>query len=168
MGDVNRLRAARVVAALTVLALVGAAAWPVRAAEAEGEQTSAAISALAIRADNEEKPYVDPALAPIRNELKRFPYNAFRLANRGGGTVERGKVGRFALIEDYALAILVKRVTGDKVDMEISVVRYEVVDGKRKERVVVRAPMTIRKGKYILLGEFRLEEGVLVAAVAAR
>jgi hypothetical protein len=142
---------------------------PVATADAEPGDDAATVSAYGIRATKEDKSHVDPELEPIAPALKRSGYNCFRVVARGQNTVAFDKTYTLYLIEAYVLAVTPVEAKDDSIKLVITWIRKERdEDGKPKDRVLQRVPMTLRKGKYFVSGGWRLEEGALMGAVAAR
>jgi len=156
---------------LTALAiatgLLLAAAAPSAAAEADDSAKTVTVTFLEIHASKEEKEHIDPQLQAIAEELKRSKYNCFRLGVTKTQGVVLGKVWELALREDHAARVQPKEVKDDAVVLVMSWVRYEKDDkGERKCRVLLSVPMTLRKGKYLLSGGWKLSTGALMGAVA--
>jgi len=150
------------VTALLVLGLVGWAAASPAFAE------SVTFKILAIRATNEEKPHIDPELEPLKNDLARSGYNSFHVAAKQRVTAEMGESTEVALIEDFAVRLEPQEQTDTGVKLLATMIHYEKdKDGKRIARVLERATMTIRKGKFLLRGGWGLKKGVLITLVAA-
>jgi hypothetical protein len=148
--------------AMVILGLVGWAAASPAFAE------SVTFKVLAIRATNEEKPHIDPELEPVKDALTLFHYNSFRVAAKQRVAAETGKTTEVALIEDFAVRLEPQEVTEKGVKVVATMIHYEKdKDGKRIARVLERASMTIRRGKFLLRGGWGLKEGVLVTLVAA-
>lgn len=154
-------------AALAVL--IVAAAAPAGAPKAEPPKEAVSVTILGIRATNEEKPYIDPALKAIEAELKGFKFNSFRLVVNDTRSVAIGKSWELAMVEGYARRVEPQKVDGNKVTMNVSWIKYTTgKDGKREGQVPERLSLTIRKGKYLLSGGYELKEGRLLGAVAVK
>jgi len=152
----------RCLMAMVILGLVG---WAV-ASPAFAESVTFKI--LGIRATNEEKPHIDPELEPLKNDLARSGYNSFHVAAKQRVTAEIGESIEVALIEDYAVRLEPQEQTDKGVKLLATMILYEKdKEGNRVGRVLERASMTIRRGKFLLRGGWGLKEGVLVTLVAA-
>ncbi|HUU11774.1 MAG TPA: hypothetical protein VM431_14710 [Phycisphaerae bacterium] len=162
MRHVTHWRAA-LVTALAVATLAHGAA---RAAMPE---EAISVTFLGIRATKETSEHVDPALRPIADELRRSKYNCFRLAINDTRSVALGRTWELPLVEDYAVRIQPNKETDESVQLVLSWIHYEKgKDGKRKPRALLKVPMTLRKGKYLLSGGWKLKEGGLMGAVAVK
>lgn len=132
-------------------------------------QDTVAVTILGVRATKETNEHVDPPLRPIADELKRSKYNCFRLAVSDTKNVTLGETWELPLIEDYAVRIQPEKETADTVRLVLSWIRYEKAkDGKRRPRTLLKVPLAIRKGKYLLSGGWKLKDGALLGAVAVQ
>lgn len=148
--------------AMVILGLVGWAAASPASAE------SVTFKVLSIRATNEEKPHIDPELEPLKKDLARSGYNSFHVEAKPRITAEIGESTEVALIEDFAVRLEPQEQTDTGVKLLATMIHYEKdKDGKRIARVLERASMTIRKGKFLLRGGWGLKKGVLITLVAA-
>jgi len=75
----------------------------------------------------------------------------------------------FTLVEDYALRIQPESEAADEAKLTVTWIKYVKQKGQKpKARVLQRVPLTIRKGKYLLWGGWKLTDGALLAAVAVQ
>jgi hypothetical protein len=152
-------------ACATALVILGLAGWA-WAAPAFAESVNLKI--VGIRATNEEKPHIDEELLPLKDALTLFHYNSFRVATKQRVTAEIGASTEVALIENFAVRLEPQEQTDKSVKLLATMILYEKdKEGNRVGRVLERASMTIRKGKFLLRGGWGLKEGVLVTLVAA-
>ena len=150
------------VTALLVLGLMG---W---AGAAPALAESVSLKVVSIRATNEEKPHVDPELESVKDALTLFHYNSFHVATKQRVTAKIGESIEVALIEDFAARLEPEKVAEKSVKVVATTILYEKnKEGKRVGRVLERASMTVRKGKFLLRGGWRLKKGVLITLVAA-
>jgi hypothetical protein len=163
-------RARFAAAVALVLAAIGGA-WAAGAAlAAEGEKPAdASITVLAIRAAKEDKPYIDPALKALAEDLKKTAasYNAFRLLMQVPRSVAFGETKDVPLVEGYTLRVRPVQEKDDTIELALTMVLADK-DPKEKPREILSTTLRIRKGKYMLLGGWRLKEGTLLTAVSAR
>ena len=100
--------------------------------------------------------------------LTRSGYNSFHVEAKQRITAEIGASTEAALIEDFAVRLEPQEQTDTGVKLLVTMIHYEKdKDGKRIARVLERATMTIRKGKFLLRGGWGLKKGVLITLVAA-
>ena len=152
-------------ACTTALVILGLAGWA-WAAPAFAESVN--LKVVSIRATNEEKPHIDEELVPLKDDLTLFHYNSFRVATKQRVTAKIGESTEVALIEDFAVQLEPQEQTDKSVKLLATMILYEKDKaGNRVGRVLERASMTIRKGKFLLRGGWGLKEGVLVTLVAA-
>jgi len=150
---------------LMAMVILGLAGW---AAASPASAESATFKVVGIRATNEEKPHIDPELEPLRDALARSGYNSFHVAAKQRVTAEMGESAEVALIEDFAVRLEPQEQTDTGVKLLATTIHYEKdQDGKRIARVLERATMTVRKGKFLLRGGWGLKRGVLITLVAA-
>jgi len=167
-------RHTRTVLALTaglLLAATAAAAPAPKKDDAAKDDSAKTVTVtfFEIHASKEEKEHIDPALQAIADELKHSKYNCFRLGVTKTQAVVLGKVWELALREDHAARVQPKEVKDDSVVLVMSWVRYEKDDkGERKCKELLSIPMTLRKGKYLLSGGWKLSTGALMGAVAVK
>jgi len=148
--------------------ILAAAAPPIPADAGDREPQAVAVTILGIHATNEEKPHVDPALAPIAEHLKRYEFNSFRLVVRETRSVALGKQWELPMREGYCRRVRPTGTDEQRVKMEVAWVQYvKGEDGRRKEHVRERMVLFLGKGKYLLTA-VRLKKGALVAAIAAK
>jgi hypothetical protein len=153
-------------AALAIVVAAGAAG---AAAKSEAPPEAVSVTLLGIRATNEAKPYIDPALKAIEAELKGFKFNSFRIVANDTRSVPVGKAWELPMIEGYARRVEPEKTDGHKVTLGLSWIQYTTTpEGKREGRVCERLSLTIRKGKYLLSGGWKLKEGALLGAVAVK
>lgn len=160
-----RFAAAMAVAAGALLLLA-----PVALPAAEKESPSTAkITVLAIHATKEKEPHCDKPLLRIRKALSRLgDYNSFRLIKADTRQVPYGKTWERPLVEGYSLKIKPESMSADKIKLLWTLVRYEKdKEGKTQEKVKLRMPVSIRKGKYALHGSWKLKKGALLLATRA-
>ena len=118
------------------------------------------VTVLGIHATTEPNEHIDPALRPIADELRRSPYNCFRLIASDTRRIPLGETSKFAMIEGYALHVHPQKVAEDNVQLTITWVR--------EGQILQRMAITLRKGKYFLSGGWRLKEGALLGAIAVQ
>ncbi len=148
---------------------IAIAAGAAGAAKPEAPQEAVSVTIFGIRATNEAKPYVDPALKAIEAELKGFKFNSFRIVANDTRSVPVGKAWELPMIEGYARRVEPEKIDGGKVTLGLSWIQYTTTpDGKREGRVCERLSLVIRKGKYLLSGGWKLKEGALLGAVAVK
>jgi len=126
------------------------------------------ITVMGIRATNEPKENIDPTLMPIADELRRLKFNSFQMIVNDTRSVAMTNTWEVPLVEGYALQIQPLRQSDDKASLILTWIRYERVGDKIQARALGRTVFEIRKGKYLLLGGWRLKEGALVAAIAVK
>ena len=152
-------------AGTTAVVILGLAGW---AWTAPALAESVNLKVVSIRATNEEKPHIDEELLLLKDALTLFHYNSFRVAAKRRIAAEIGESTEVALIEGYAMRLEPQEQTDKSVKLLATTILYEKdKEGRRVERLLDRATMTIRKGKFLLRGGWELKEGVLVTLVAA-
>jgi len=148
--------------------LILAAAIGAQAADDDRQKQTVAVTIFGIHATNAEKPHVDPALAAIAEQLKRYKFNSFRVVAKETRSVALGKQWELPMLEGYCRRVLPTEAHEDRVKMEVAWVQYvEDEKGKRKTRIHERMVMFIGKGKYLLTA-VKLKEGALVGALAVQ
>ncbi|HUS44801.1 MAG TPA: hypothetical protein VM219_02040 [Phycisphaerae bacterium] len=163
----NRARTFRALRAALALGVVGwIAAAPTAADNADTRTT---IRLLAIHATNEDEPHIDPELEPLKAALERFGYNSFRLKVNRRRRVEEGKSWEHPLMEDYAIRMEPRDVSEKRVTLHIMWLRYEKGEkGERVARVLSDQVVTLAKGRYAIMGGWRLSEGAIVGILGVR
>jgi len=128
---------------------------------------SVKVALLGIKATKEDKEHIDPKLEPIADELKRSQFNCFRLASSDTRNIPVGRMSELPLVEDHALQVQPDKVEDETVQLTLTWVQY-VRDpaGKRTMETLQKMTLTIRRGKYLLSGGWKLKEGALLGAVA--
>jgi len=170
IGHRHMLTVPAMMAGLLLAATAAAAPAPKKDGAAKGASVKTVTATfMEIHASKEKQEHIDPALQAIADELKRSKYNCFRLGVTKTQVVVLGKVWELALREDYAVRVQPKEVKDDAVVLVLSWVRYEKDDqGKRQSKVLLSVPMTLRKGKYLLSGGWKLSTGALMGAIAVK
>jgi len=127
------------------------------------------IYVLGIHATNEDEPHIDPELVPLKASLERFGYNSFRLKVNRRRRVEEGKSWEQPLMEDYAIRMEPRDVSEKRVTLHIMWLRYEKdKKGERVARVLSDQVVTLAKGRYAIMGGWRLSEGAIVGILGAK
>lgn len=152
--------------AVLAAVLAVAAAGPLAGAQAASDQGAVTFTILGIRATNEAKEHIDPALAAIADELRRSKFNSFRLVVSDTRGVPMQGTWELPLAEGYAVRVQPERESGDNVKYVLTWLGGDKAAGRSRE--IMRVPMEIRKGKYFLTGGWKLKEGALLAAIAAK
>ncbi len=109
---------------------------------------------------------ISPELRALVDELKKsFKYTGYTLVNRAAGKTKVGGDFDTRLSGAYGIQITPDGKEGARVRLKICVTRKE----GDKERDVLRSTVTIERGKFQLLGGWKLDgDDVLIAAVSAR
>lgn len=156
-------------AALILGAMVWSGAGAAALAAESGKPNEASITVLAIRAAKEDKPFVDPALKALADDLKKTAssFNAFRLLMQVPRSVAFGDAKDIPLVEGYTLRVRPVKEKDETIELALTML-LAGKDPKEKPREILSTTLRIRKGKYMLLGGWRLKEGALLIAVSAR
>jgi hypothetical protein len=149
------------VAMLTLLVLLGTTSAAL--ADDKEEKKSADLRVLAIRATTDNDT-ISPELKDIAEQLKKqFRYTGFKLEKTASGKADVGKTFKADLVGGYRIEITPKRHDGERVQMEVKVLK----DKEKKPKL--SATITIKVKKYQLFGGMSLTGGdALILAVSAR
>jgi hypothetical protein len=132
-------------------------------------RTVTPVTVLGIKATNEDKPFIAPALQPIAKELARSSFNSFRVTTSDAKIVPAGGETLVPMDEGYSMRIRVEKDAGDAVTMTVSWQRTDIMpDGGTQTRLLQRMQIVLRKGRYFLSGGWKLKDGALWAAVSAQ
>jgi hypothetical protein len=128
---------------------------------------SASVTVLAIRAAKEDREHMDPALAALADDLKKTAsqFNAFRLLMQVPRSIAMADSQDLPLVEGYLLRVKHVGAAEETIELVIAMVRTEE-GGKARE--VFSTTLRLKKGKYMLLGGWKLKEGTLLTAISAR
>lgn len=162
-------RAAPRAAALAAALLVALAATPTASAQRRGDKgkdnpATYTVQVLAIRGSKTGE--VSKELRPIEQELKkRFPqYASFKLEKRGGGRVEEKKPFKTGLIAPYSVNVTPLDTNGNRVKMEIEILKRE---GQRDVRVA-NMTVTAERGRLALQSVPLPGGDSLIVAISAK
>jgi hypothetical protein len=127
------------------------------------------VTMLGIQATTEAVATVDPELASILSELKSTKFNSFRRVAHDTEVTLVGGAVELPMIEGYTLRVQPEKITAEHVTMVLTWLQADRDDaGRPRTRSLASVKMQITRGKYLLWGQWRLKDGVLLGAVAVK
>lgn len=137
------------------------------AAFADDSQREVEVTVWTIRA-SKTSDEISKELRPVVRELKqRFNYKGFKLEKKSEKKLKLDQSSTTALIGDFRAEITPKSVDGNRIKLEIEVLKRE----KGKIKRLLRTTVTSPKSRFHLQGGWQISddnEDVLIIGVAAR